>query len=67
MDESGQEGKPKYIPVESVSNLNCFGNLDANSPLYNFLGKNHINLAYRSEAVKLGDRQEGMDLTNLFT
>lgn len=39
IDETGVEGTPKYIPVEGVSDLFCFGSLDANSALYNFLGK----------------------------
>lgn len=39
IDEHGVEGVPKYIPVEGVSDLFCFGSLDANSALYNFLGK----------------------------
>lgn len=39
VDENGTEGPPKYIPVEGVSDLFCFGSLDANSALYNFLGK----------------------------
>lgn len=42
VDENGAEGSPKYIPVESVSDLFCFGALDANSALYNFLGKQQI-------------------------
>lgn len=42
IDENGVEGQPKYIPVEGVSDLFCFGALDANSALYNFLGKQHI-------------------------
>lgn len=42
VDEDGNEGQPKYIPVEGVSDLFCFGALDANSALYNFLGKAHI-------------------------
>lgn len=41
-DENGKEGQPKYIPVEGVSDLFCFGALDANSSLYNFLGKEGI-------------------------
>lgn len=41
-DENGVEGAPKYIPVEGVSDLYCFGALDANSALYNFLGKEKI-------------------------
>ncbi|UIR57324.1 type I-B CRISPR-associated endonuclease Cas1b [Sphingobacterium sp. SRCM116780] len=39
VDENGKEGQVKYIPVEGVSDLFCFGSLDANSALYNFLGK----------------------------
>lgn len=39
VDEEGNEGTPKYIPVEGVSDLFCFGSLDTNSALYNFLGK----------------------------
>jgi len=42
VDEAGNEGAPKYIPVEGVSDLYCFGALDANSALYNFLGKEQI-------------------------
>lgn len=42
VDENGVEGAPKYIPVEGVSDLYCFGALDANSALYNFLGKEQI-------------------------
>ncbi|WP_287827107.1 type I-B CRISPR-associated endonuclease Cas1b [Bacteroides sp.] len=39
VDERGKESTPKYIPIEGVSDLFCFGNLDANSALYLFLGK----------------------------
>lgn len=42
IDEKGVEGKPKYLPVEGIKNLFCFGSLDANSAMYNFLGKNKI-------------------------
>ena len=42
VDEAGAEGTPKYIPVETVDNLYTFGSLDANSALYNFLGKEQI-------------------------
>lgn len=42
VNADGIEGSPKYIPVENVSNLYCFGSLDANSALYNFLGQQHI-------------------------
>lgn len=46
VDEDGNEGLPKYIPIESVDNLYCFGSLDANSALYNFLGKEQINVHF---------------------
>jgi CRISPR-associated protein Cas1 len=42
VDENGVEGSPKYIPVEGISDFYCFGSLDANSALYNFLGKQQI-------------------------
>lgn len=43
VDEAGNEGTPKYIPVETVDNLYIFGSLDANSALYNFMGKENIS------------------------
>lgn len=46
VDEDGNEGVPKYIPIESVDNLYCFGSLDANSALYNFLGKEQVNVHF---------------------
>lgn len=46
VDEDGKEGQPKYIPVEGVDNLYCFGALDANSALYNFLGKEQISVHF---------------------
>lgn len=46
VDEDGKEKKPKYLPVEGVSNLFCFGSLDANSAMYNFLGKNRISVHF---------------------
>lgn len=46
VDENGREGVPKYIPVEGVSDLYCFGSLDANSALYNFLGKAGISVHF---------------------
>jgi CRISPR-associated protein Cas1 len=42
VDEDGREGKPRYLPVESVEDLYVFGSLDANAALYNFLGKQDI-------------------------
>ncbi len=46
VDEDGSEGMPKYIPVETVDNLYCFGSLDANSALYNFLGKEKVSVHF---------------------
>lgn len=45
-NEDGNEGTPKYIPVETVDNLYTFGSLDANSALYNFLGKEQISVHF---------------------
>lgn len=42
VDEDGKELKPRYLPVEQVDSLYVFGALDANSALYNFLGKHEI-------------------------
>lgn len=41
-DESGNELPAKYLPIEGIDDLYVFGSLDANSALYNFLGKNNI-------------------------
>ncbi|MCM4168918.1 CRISPR-associated endonuclease Cas1 [Arenibacter antarcticus] len=46
VNEDGVDGKPKYLPVEGVKNLYCFGSLDTNSALYNFLGKNQIGVHF---------------------
>ena len=46
VDENGQYGAPKYLPVEGVSNLFVFGSLDANSALYNFMGKQGISVHF---------------------
>lgn len=46
IDEAGHEGTPKFIPIESVSDLYVFGSLDANSALYNLLGKNQISVHF---------------------
>jgi CRISPR-associated protein Cas1 len=46
LDESNKESAPKFIPIESVDNLYVFGSLDANSALYNFLGKEQISVHY---------------------
>ena len=42
VDDKGTEEKPRYLPVEQVDQLYCFGSIDANSAMYNFLGKNEI-------------------------
>ena len=42
VDEDGNELQPKYLPVEGIEQLYIFGSLDANSALYNFLGKSNI-------------------------
>lgn len=47
VDKEGNEtGTSKYLPVVDVENLYIFGSLDANSALFNFLGKEHINLHF---------------------
>lgn len=45
-DEEGNEQQPRYLPVENVSELYCFGNLDANSAMYNFLGMEQIPIHF---------------------
>jgi CRISPR-associated protein Cas1 len=45
-DEEGREEKPRYLPVENVGELYCFGALDANSALYNFLGQQQIPIHF---------------------
>lgn len=42
LDENGNEGHVCYLPVETIDNIYCFGSLDANSAMYNFLGKPYI-------------------------
>ncbi len=46
VNEEGIEGPAKYIPIESVDNLYCFGSLDANSAFFNFLGKEKISVHF---------------------
>jgi len=46
VDEAGTEGLPKFIPVETVDNLYCFGSLDGNSALYNFLGQQQVSVHF---------------------
>ncbi len=40
--ETGSELKPRYLPVENVDELFIFGSVDANSAMFNFLGRNDI-------------------------
>jgi len=42
VDEAGKDLKPRYLPVENVEELFVFGSIDANSAMFNFLGKNDI-------------------------
>jgi CRISPR-associated protein Cas1 len=42
VNEAGVEQTPRYLPVEQIDSLYVFGSLDANSALYNFLGKQDI-------------------------
>ncbi len=42
VDDNGAEQKPRFLPVEQVDQLFIFGSVDANSAMYNFLGKNEI-------------------------
>jgi CRISPR-associated protein Cas1 len=46
IDEQGREGQAKYLPVEGVEALYIFGSVDANSALYNFLGKQRISVHF---------------------
>lgn len=46
LDEQGNAGPPRYLPVEGVDELYVFGALDANSSLYNFLGRNQISVHF---------------------
>lgn len=40
--EAESSNRPRYLPVSGVSALYVFGIVDANSALYNFLGREHI-------------------------
>jgi CRISPR-associated protein Cas1 len=41
-NDEGEELEPRFLPVENVGELYCFGALEANSALYNFLGQEQI-------------------------
>jgi len=42
VNDEGIEQKARYLPIEQVEQLYVFGSLDANSALYNFIGKNDV-------------------------
>jgi CRISP-associated protein Cas1 len=46
VDEHGVEGEVRHIPLAGVDNLYCFGSLDTNSALYNFLGQNQVSVHF---------------------
>jgi len=46
VDADDKEGTPRYLPVEGVDDLYCFGSLDTNSSVMNFLGKHKISIHY---------------------
>lgn len=45
-DAEGNPGPVKYLPIEGVDNLYIFGSVDANSALYNFLGKSGVSVHF---------------------
>lgn len=45
-NEKGEEMPPKYLPIEGIENLYIFGSIDANSALFNFLGKHGISVHF---------------------
>ncbi len=46
VDDEVNELPSKYLPVEGIDELFIFGALDANSALYNFLGKHDISVHF---------------------
>ncbi|MBL7111906.1 MAG: type I-B CRISPR-associated endonuclease Cas1 [Bacteroidales bacterium] len=46
VDDDGNDLPPRYLPVEGIDELFVFGSLDANSSLYNLLGKNDISVHF---------------------
>jgi CRISP-associated protein Cas1 len=46
VDADGVEGEPRFLPIEGVQDLYCFGSLDANSAMYNFLGQTGIGVHF---------------------
>ncbi|UZR99837.1 type I-B CRISPR-associated endonuclease Cas1b [Chondrinema litorale] len=39
-------GQRRVLPIHDIESIYCFGELDANTSFYNFLGKNHIPLHF---------------------
>jgi CRISP-associated protein Cas1 len=46
VDDQGNAGPPRYLPVEGVDELYVFGALDANSSLYNFLEETRFRFTF---------------------
>ncbi len=46
VDNDGNESKPKYLPIEGIEDIYLMGSLDANTALYNFLGRNQVALHF---------------------
>lgn len=48
VDEDGEERRqqPRFIPIEDVAEIYCFGSLTANSALYNFLGQKDVPIHF---------------------
>lgn len=46
VDDQGKELQPRYLPVEGVEELYVYGALNANSSLYNFLGRSQITVHF---------------------
>lgn len=46
VDADGKGLPPKYLPIEGIGNLYVFGSVDANSALYNFLGKSGVSVHF---------------------
>ena len=46
VNEDGREEKPKYLPIEGIEDIYLMGSLDANSSMFNFLGKNQVAIHF---------------------
>ncbi|MEM6766684.1 MAG: type I-B CRISPR-associated endonuclease Cas1b [Bacteroidota bacterium] len=45
-DDNGLNLKPKFLPIEGIEALYIFGSIDANSALFNFLGRQRISVHF---------------------